>query len=150
MFRTTISFIIRCSWFTLFCSSVQTMKTCLTARSYGWNSTTEQKSASCWFVCIKPVMFCKDFGLGETSTNELRWILWNGNGMLLEGTEHVFLSFCTADQKYSGFTAPTTHSTVCRSKQVSVSNTFICNWRKERLGMLRGFQTFTLTVLLLP
>ena len=37
MFRTTNSFIIRSLRFAVFCSSVQTMQTCLTARSYGWN-----------------------------------------------------------------------------------------------------------------
>ena len=50
MFWTTISFIIRSSWFTVFCSSVQTVQTCLTAvvfkTSKSWTPDDERNGRS--------------------------------------------------------------------------------------------------------
>jgi hypothetical protein len=51
----TISYIIRGSYMYCICSSVQTMQTGLTARSYVWdcpNHKTEQKVHLDWFVYI--------------------------------------------------------------------------------------------------
>ena len=44
IFRTTISFIIRSSWFALFCSSVKTMQNCSVLRK------TEELDTFAWFV----------------------------------------------------------------------------------------------------
>ena len=75
IFRKIISFVISSLRFIVFCSSVQTMQTCLTVRSYGWNHRkTEQLDSpeNPSTIYLSPVIIkkCKDYHFTEVFFTE--------------------------------------------------------------------------------
>lgn len=95
-------------------------------------------------------MFRKDYGLGETSVSKIRRIVRNGNEMCWRAQSTCFSLILQGSPELERFSPHTPRRIVtsAEGKQFPVSNTSGCYWKTRRLGMLGGFQTFTLNAVI--